>query len=391
MSSDFGLVHHLWDSRAEPGTMLDRVLGEAPLDHLTVPVVTGPIEQFRLNPVQPPHTFVTEGGWHFPPDRGSYTGGPLKPRPARWVGKQDGLGKLGEYAGSRSVRLVFRVDLRAVTSLLEHEPHLRPRNAWGDENAAAGACVLNPDVRELLRGTLADLTRYQPAGFQLVDWMPDLAIDRRPTREFSWNPLLRQLVDICFCPACRQTATVAGVDPDQAARSLRVHAERMITDPEGYDGVGKVTEDRVLRAYLDARRRDSLTWLERLAESHGERQWYLLADHRPGNDPWAKAITASARLSAGTLVPVFRSLKSPLGEIQFEKEFLDPATGRPLKSFGVVLPLWYPFVRQAGELVRVVSAAAQAGIAPIDFDGLEAAPGEAVDRLRQAVRFARRG
>ncbi len=391
MGSDFGLVHYLWDSGAEPGTMLDRVLGEAPLDHLTVPVVTGPIEQFRLSPAHPPHTFVTEGGWHFPPDRGCYIGGPLKPRPARWVGKPDGLGKLGEYAGSRSVRLVFRVDLRAVTSLLEHEPHLRPRNAWGDENAAAGACVLNPDVRELLRGTLADLTRYQPAGFQLVDWMPDLAIDRRPARQFSWNPLLRQLFDICFCPACRQTATVAGVDPDQAARSLRVHAERMIADPEGYDGVGKVTEDRVLRAYLDARRRDSLTWLERLAESHGERQWYLLADRWSRNDLWAKAATAFANLSARIFVPVFRSLKSPLGEIQFEKDFLDPVTGRRLESFGLVLPLWYPFVRQAGELVRVVSAAAQAGIAPIDFDGLEAAPGEAVDRLRQAVRFARRG
>jgi len=391
MSSDFGLVHHLWNSGAEPGTMLDRALGEARLDHLTVPVVTGPIEKFRLSPVHPPHTFVTEGGWHFPIDRRCYTGGPVKPRPARWVGKQDVLGKLGEYAGSRSVRLVFRVDLRAVTSLLEHEPHLRPRNAWGDENVAAGACVLNPDLRELLRGTLADLTRYQPAGFQLVEWMPDLAIDRGAARQFSWSPVLRQLLDVCFCPACRQAATVAGVDPDQAARSLRVHAEQMIADPEGYDGVGKVNEDRVLQAYLDARRRDSLTWLERLAESHGERRWYMLTDHRLRSDPGGKVATAFANLPPPCFVPVFRSLKSPLGDIRLEEDFLDPVTGRRLESFGLVLPLWHPFVRQAGELVRVVSAAAQAGIAPIDFDGLEAAPGEAVDRLRQAVRFARRG
>jgi hypothetical protein len=388
MSCDFGLVHHLWDSGDEPGTMLDRVLGEARLDHLTVPVVTGPTEQFRLNPAHPPHTFVTEGGWHFPPDPDCYTSGSVRPRAARWTGKRDGLAKLRDHAGNRSVKLVFRVDLRAVTSLPEHEPHLRPRNAWGDENAAAGVCVLNADVRELLRGALADLARYEPAGFQLVDWMVDVAIDRGPTRQFSESPLLRQLLDVCFCAACRQTATVAGVDPDQAARSVRVHIERLIADPEGYKVADKLIEDSPLRAYFDVRRRDALTWLERLAESYGQRQWSLLADAQ--SDHRIAPAGGSVEVSSGTFVRMFRPVK-PLRDIRLEEDFRDPQTGQQPESFGLVLPLWYPFVRQAGELVRVVSAATQAGITPIDFEGLEAAPVEAVDRLRQAVRFARRG
>ena len=388
MSGDFGLLFHLWDFADKPGTTLDRVLGEVAPDHLTVPVVTGPLERLRLDPARAPHTFVTEGGWHFPPDLGSYQSGSVRPRAARWAGKQDLLGKLRDYVGHRDVKLVFRVDLRALISLPEHEPHLRPRNAWGDDNPAAGICPLNADARELLRDTLTDLLRYEPAGFQLVDWMVDLAIARDPGRQFSWNPLLRQLLDICFCPACRQAADV---DPDRAARSLHVHAERMITAGDEYDAVEQLNADETLRAYVDARRRDTLTWLERLAASHEQRAWSMLMDRWFDADHWLEPETAFANLPDDLFRPVFRLLSSPLGDIDLQRDFVRPASERQLGSFGLLLPTWYPFVRQAGELVRTVSAATRAGIAPLDFAGLEEAPGEAIDRLRQAVRFARRG
>ncbi|MBU0618228.1 MAG: hypothetical protein KKI02_10960 [Planctomycetes bacterium] len=388
MSGDFGVVFHLWDFADEAGTTLDRVLGEVAPDHLTVPAVTGPVERLRLNPARAPHTFVTEGGWHFPPGPDSYKSGSVRPRPARWTGKRDMLARLRDHAGSRNVKLVFRVDLRALTSLPEHEPHLRPRNAWGDENPAAGICALNADARELLRGTLADLLRYEPAGFQLVDWMADLVVSRGPGRQFSWNPLLRQLLDICFCPACRQAADV---DPDQAARSVRVHAERMITDGDEYDAAGRLDADETLRAYIDARRRDVLTWLERLAGLHEQCKHYMLTDRWFDADHWLQAEAAFANLPYGTITPVCRSSSSPLRDIDLQRDFVEPAAERQVESFGLILPVWYPFVRQADELVRTVSAAGKAGIAPIDFEGLEQAPGEAIDWLRQAVRFARRG
>jgi hypothetical protein len=388
MSGDFGLVFHLWDFADEPGTLLDRALGEVAPDHLTVPVVTGPLERFRLDPARPPHAFVTEGGWHFPPDPDAYQSGSVRPRPAHWAGKRDLLGKLRDQAGSREVRLIFRVDLRSVASLPGHGPHLRSRNAWGDENPGAGGCALNADLRELLRSTLADLMRYEPAGFELVDWMVDLPVSGGPVRQYSWNAVLRQLLDICFCPACRQAADV---DPDQAARSVRVHAERMIATGDAGDAFERVSADETLRAYVDARRRDTLSWLERLAALHTGCKCHMLMDCWFDADYWLRAETAFANLPRGTFPPVFRPLSSPLRDIDLGRDLLGPASQRQVESFGLTLPVWYPLVRQADELVRTVSAANRAAITPIEFEGLAEAPGEAIDWLRQAVRFARRG
>jgi hypothetical protein len=58
---------------------------------------------------------------------------------------------------------------------------------------------------------------------------------------------------------------------------------------------------------------------------------------------------------------------------------------------GVTLPVWRPTIAQAGDLVRVVSTAAKAGVTFFDFEGTDEAPGEAITWLKQAVRFARRG
>lgn len=387
MSGDFGLLFHLWDFADKPGTTLDRVLGEVAPDHLTVPIVTGPLERLRLDPARTPHTFVTQGGWHFPPDLGSYQSGSIRPRAARWFGKQDLLGRLRDHVDHRDVKLIFRIDLRALVNLSEHEPRLRQRNAWGDDNPAAGICPLNADVRELLRGTLADLLRYEPAGFQLVDWMVDLAASRDPRRQFSWNPLLRRLLDVCFCSACRQTADV---DPDQVARSLRVHVERIITTGGEYEATERLNADENLRAYVAARRRDALAWIKRLAASHDQRSWSMLMDRWFRAAHWTVPQTAFANLPRDTFRPVFRCLSSLLRDVDVQRDFVRPASERQLGPFGLLLPTWYPCVRQADELVRTVSAATQARIAPLDFAGLEEAPGEAIDRLRQAVRFARR-
>jgi hypothetical protein len=387
MGGDFGVVFHVWDFADQPGTTLDRVLGEVAPDHLTVPVVTGPIERLRLDPAHGPHTFVTEGGWHYPPTRDAYQSGSVRPRRARWTGKRDALGALRSYAADRGVRLVFRVDLRSLTRLPQHEPRLCPRNAWGDESPSAGICVLNADARELLRGTLADLQRYEPAGFQIADWLPDLAVPGGPERQFSWNPLLRQLLDICFCPACRQAGNV---DPDQAARAVRVHAERMIAGADEHEARERLTADETLRAYVDARRCDALAWLERLAAAHAGLRCYVLADRRFDTEHWLPAEAAWAHLSTGVVTPVFRSSGLPLRDLDLRRELVAPAAARHLESFGLVLPVCLPFVRQADELVRAVSGAARGGISPIDFEGLAEAPADALDWLRQAVRFGRR-
>jgi hypothetical protein len=278
MGTDFGVVYPLWADPQGPAKLLDRLLGEVGPQHLTIPVVTGRQAQFRLHPAQPPHYFATTGGCHFPPNPECYRSGPVRPSLAGWFGKRNVLARVCDYAAQRELRVIFRVDLRAVTDLPQRHEHLHVRNAWGDAVASAGLCVLSPDVRELLRAVLDDLLRYEFAGFQLVDWTPDLPVDFGEQRPLDWQPVVRQLMDICFCPACRQTATQAGVDPEQAARSVRVHGERIATQPDDDKLAAKARADEVLEAYLHARQRDALAWLTRLASTYPNRQRQLLGD-----------------------------------------------------------------------------------------------------------------
>ena len=154
--------------------------------------------------------------------------------------------------------------------------------------------------------------------------------------------------------------------------------------------VQRLNDDQTLREYIDARRRDTFTWLDRLAASHEACKCYLLADCWSPNDHWLKAETALANLPSRAVTPVFRASSSPLRDLDVQRDFVAPTSQHEIASFGLVLPVWQPFVQQADELVRTVSAMAKAGIAPIEFAGVEEAPGEAIDWLRQAVRFARR-
>jgi hypothetical protein len=380
MSGDFGIAYPLWTDPQGPGRLLDQAIGEVGLDHLTIPVVTGPQEQFRPSPAQPPHCFHTEGGWHFPPHAARYTDGPVRPRLARWFGKRDLLSRICEHAGGRDIAVIFRVDLRAVGGLVEHDPYLRTRNAWGDEVVPAGPCVSNPELRELLRATLDDLLRYEPAGFQLADWAPDLPTGRGVARPLDWQPLARKLADVCFCPACRQIATVSGTDPDQAARSARVHVERLLTDPENGAVAAKARDDEVLNAYVRARQQDNAAWLHQVAERHHARRRYFLTDA-------ASAESVVVPLGQEAFQLVVRPFSLPV-----DRE--EDALGTPVRlakhAFGLVLPVWRPAIHEGGQLVRHVSALRRAGVVFFDFEGLDEAPDEAVTWLRQAVRFARR-
>lgn len=384
MSGDFGLVYPLWTDPRGPADVLDGVVGEVGLDHLTIPVVTGPVTQFRADPAQPPNLFVTEGGWHFPPRLSAYTGGSVRPRTAGWFGKRDVLGAVCEYAVKRDIPVIFRVDARSALRLLEHEPHLRSRNAWGDEVISAGACVLNPELRELLRGTLRDLSRYGPAGFELVDWAPDLAVDRYRPRPLSGCPTARHLLDICFCPACRQVATLAGIDPEQAARSARVHTDQTLRHPGDAARAVTALNDELLRGYGQARRRDAHAWLRQLAETHREHRRYLLGDARMPQ-------TIIDLLPLVTTNAFLLLLRAP-EPTQPPEQGASADPGLWLDgAFGTALPVWWPQLEQADQLVRLVVDLTRAGARFFDFERLEEAPSGVVTWLKQAVRFARRG
>ncbi len=375
MPAEFGVVYALWDFAADEGRLLERVAGEVGIEHLTIPVVTGAQTQFRLgSTAEAPH-FHTEGGWHYRTSTKAYAGVALRPAKARWVTGADALAQVRARAAALNVHLLLRVDVRTVRALVDQERHLSQRNAWGQEVPFAGGCACNPELRELLRATLDDLRRYEPAGYELVDWAPDTATDRAAARPLGWHQAVRRLLDICFCASCRQIAEREGLDPEQAARSVRVRVEHLLAASGGETTPD--ADDPVVAAYVAARAADCCQWLQRLAEGDSERRRFLVrAFGEPplGNcAPWVRLTRFPAGCCGPLDGPAWTERLRALPEIS--------ALG---------LPVWRPTFGEAAELVRLVSEAARAGVSTFDFEGLGEGAADAVTWLKQAVRFARR-
>ena len=398
MRTTFSLIFYPWDFSGGAGALLDRALGEVGFDALVVPAVSGGTERFRIEPDQPPHTFATEGGWHFPTRADAYQACAVKPRTARWSGKRDVLEKLQKYAGERGLEIILEVNPRGVGGLLEHEPHLRGRDAWGDVNTALGACVMNADLRELLHATLTDLTRYSPVGFQLVNWMIDLPAEDFAPTAFAWHATLPRLMNICFCPACRQLATVEGVDPDAAAETVRQLAAQLMQEPEREVAVCPTGN---LKSYLEARRHDVGRWLARLREMFPEQRFHMRTGAWTPTDSWLQGEGAFEAVLDGYM-PVFvtSSAGAEVSAGQREGHAKIPPAG--VERYGEILPVWRPEIQQGDELVKRAATAVhgegvgeggavRTGATMLEFEGLDTAPRMVLDWVRHAVRYARRG
>jgi hypothetical protein len=191
----------------------------------------------------------------------------------------------------------------------------------------------------------------------------------------DWNPAARVLLDVCFCSACRAIAEQAGVDPQQVARSVRVHVDRLSAcPPMSADCV----EDDTIQAYRSSRATDCAGWLTRLGEAISARRLYLV--HEVG-----------VPLPYSADLPMQRLARLPTDSVPPDEHIADLRQPVELRPAGWIVPVGRPTFDSAAPLVRLISEAVAAGVRYFDFEGLPTAPSEAVTWLKQAVRFARRG
>jgi hypothetical protein len=375
MGSEFGIVYPLWHYAADGEEFLDRLVGEVGIGHVVVPAVTGAVEQFRYGLETDAPYFHTPGGWHFPPAARLYGAAGARPVKARWFGHHDVFGRLREQLQRLGIELVVRVDLPNLRALVDSEPHLAQRNAWGQPMPPVGLCWSHPAARELLRATLEDLQRYGPIGVQLVP-APSYRDPDALSRSVGLLGLnLEGELGTCFCPACRQIAERDGLDAEAAARSVRVRTAREAAHPSGtlVDGLASDEWDDFIAAQAD----DFAIWLDHLAETD-KRWWYELV-LRPD-------IIATKDDSSSLRQVVQWQLDFAVDEEQ-AKYMLQ--VGRNCRE-AWSLPAWRPAFETGDQLVRIVRDAAGAGLARFDFEQVTASPPEVVTWLKQAVRFARR-
>jgi hypothetical protein len=384
MVAEFGIVYPLWNHTREPGNLLERVVGEVGIDHMTIPAVTGAMSQFRPFYFEDAPYFQTTGGWHFPPQASRYASSGVRPRAAPWLAGRDVLAPVVDEARKHGVRVYFRISLMEIPELLAHEPHLRQRDAWGSDQISNRACISNPAVRELLAATLTDLERYQPAGLQIAN--PDLDGIAATGLPFEAAGYARTWFRYCFCAGCRQIAAAAGIDPDQAARRVRVECMRSVTDPQrdAENPFARVADDEVHR-YRSVRVQSAGTWLSRVATANARRPNVFL--NRLGTE-----------LVSG-LAPDYHDLRLAVyydTSAQVCKRELESYVRRFRERFGdfhAIAISAFPEQESnpANRLVQAVADACGAGMTFFDFAHLEESPPEAITWLKQAVRYARRG
>jgi hypothetical protein len=274
-------------------------------------------------------------------------------------------------------------------------PETRMRTAWGGELGGYGACASSPVFRELVQATVADLQGYEPDAFELdrvragEDELP-LGIQRPPL----WEGLLKYWVRTCFCPACRQTASRAGVDVSAAARVVQDFGHE-------YARTGftpELTEKlESLGPYWNARRADLDKWIENLAQTLAPQTVYAIGE--PVVDGLVKRLERDerydARDGAGREQPPrsARPHKEGNGVHAGTGEGAEPylaAGSEPAPIMGLIWNLFEPQTEAGDSLVRSLSHAVGLGFQFFEFERVTEMPELAVTWLKQAVRYARR-
>lgn len=376
MARRFGLVYPLWRHGRPPQGLLERAAGEIGLDFVVVPAVSGAVAEFIPALSEAPW-FETEGGWHFPPHVADYAAAGFKPRVARWVGTRNRLADLREEAGRLGLELHARVDLAAVPGLAEQAPLLRARDAWGEEQRTAGPCRSTPVFRELLRGTLQDLGRYEPAGVEIVD-RGALPAALGPTPAvYGMSPHGRWL-RTCFCAACRNAAALQGADAETAAAAVRGAVERLARQPADEALAEWMSEtEGPLQQYVKAQQADWHAWLARLAETSPKRR-FALVQAEP--DAREAPIVAEGAPPGWPVVLALPDLGEESRHWLAEQRERAPQAGCSLGLVGAA----------PDQLVRLVRDAVEGGVTWLEFARLAESPEETIVGLKQAVRYARR-
>lgn len=369
MKPSFGVVYPLISRREAFPALLDRAAGEVGIGHVTLPVVTRPNQAVSVVD-RAPRDASHEGGWQYTPAGCHYVSS-IRPRVAEWVGRGNLLKRVREYAAEQRLAVYLRIDLLRVPSLCEHHSHACAFDAWNQPIAGGLLCAAQPEVRSLLRETLSELAEYEPAGVELEDFGPSELIACAADRPLSWFPAVRRLLDVCFCPACREIATAAGIDADQAARSVRAHVERLLSEPPT-DQDARVNEDPVLSAHTAARRRELRKWLARLdGDASRARLLLFRAAHPEADDLLPQSWRRLHRVRSVDLAHASSHLGGPGAD-------------------AIAIHAWRPTVGDAAALVRLVDETVGRGVTFFDFEGVEEHPDESLTWLRQAVRYARR-
>ncbi|MFQ5414225.1 MAG: hypothetical protein ACE5E6_07175, partial [Phycisphaerae bacterium] len=357
---------------------LDRVHGELGVSGVAVWAATPPVVQLRAGNVAP-SVFRTDGGVFAPVTRDAYVATRCQPIAARWKPARTALPRIADACAARSLDLRLIVSATRTGLLPQRYPHLTAKNALGG-SSCVGLCLANPDVVAYLAGLVADLrTTLSPAAILLRDVQLAWPEAFSPGLEagMSLGVVARSLLSVCFDESCLQASRAAGVDGEAARRCVRVMLRRCLEGhPPAADALrALVSDNEPLAAYL--------AW-------RGD--W--LSDVVRGLCVAGTGETIIDLAGAGEAVDL-----TPRMDVSIPDAV--SATVDQIEAMPVAVPvgarrseLWLT-ARAVGdapppELVGAIATAAERGFATVGVGQYGVLCDDALEAVRQAVRFARR-
>jgi hypothetical protein len=365
---------------------LDRIQGLGATG-MTLLVTTPARMHLRGDARCQPRILRTRGGYFFQPDRQHYTEAHVQPVVSSWVRSRQSLDRAVDACRTRGLGVRFRVSLLEIGRVAEKYPELAGKNALGDV-APQTLCPANPDLRALLRGTLRDLTeRFAPDSIELCDLRyhsgalgyGGLAIGFDPGEGFL------ALLSICYSESSRQVAAERDIDTEAACRWAQTALDRVLKSGQSLNRtLGELIRDEEIpQSYLECQQ-DTLDALlvGLIRQSETDIHLVLPGDFEEGMRP----SPVSVQQAAGIVLEA---------ELEAPEEVAETIT-EVRRRFGEGQDLTLDYDAAGGlsgdaqPLVSVVKASADQGISAVSFSEWGMLPADALDPLRQAIRYATR-
>ncbi|MCK4660681.1 MAG: hypothetical protein KAV82_14260 [Phycisphaerae bacterium] len=379
------MVAHLWDLVDEGlESALDLLQGRIGLTGLCTPVTSGALEHLRYAGGVSPRIFRTRGGVFFQPDKTLYENTRCKPLLCEWLKTRNWLDKLSEQCRARGFGLRAVIECTNIGRIAAHDPHFARKNVFGDVSLSR-ICPANADVAEFIRSLAVDVcSNYAIEAVELVglDAMPSMIDDPYHTLGLGgW-----QLLALCFCESCRQSAVAAGVDVESAARSATVRLETVFSTGQPIEQplVSLVADDPPLAAFI-AWYRDRITGLlHGVRDSCGGRvvshtRAMRSEDELAAGPGYIRGVHAVVCDYVGWEIAPLERLIERMRDVLDTQQVLE-----------VQLLAHSPAADDDQALVRNLTRMAELGITSANLDHYGCLPRARLDTVKQAIRFARR-
>jgi hypothetical protein len=173
--------------------------------------------------------YPEDGALYFQPDLAGFTTSAIQPHVSALAQEEDCLSALCVAAARAGLKVIAWTVCLHNTRLGERYPDFTPRTAFGDR-VIHYFCPSQPAARAYVCALAGDLARRYPIQtiqLETAHHMPFVHGFHHEMQELRMTPALQVLLGLCFCPACLESARIAGVDGSRVRRYVVTEIERL--------------------------------------------------------------------------------------------------------------------------------------------------------------------